>query len=95
MESDLYPWRVILQLYLEAEVFESVGESTRGERSVEESEKRWKLFVQQLTQRGLGDRKAFNMKRSTEAFTTFLSLNLFILNVKKVRLIYVFNPLFL
>lgn len=93
MESDLYSWREIFQLYLDTEIFESIGERTRGERSVEENEKRMQLFVERLSQRGLGDKSTFKMKQSAEALATFLSLNLFILNVKKVRLL--FSPLFL
>ncbi|KAF8816422.1 hypothetical protein BYT27DRAFT_7077428 [Phlegmacium glaucopus] len=83
LSSDLYSWRGIFQLYLETEIFESIGEGTRGERSVEESEKRLQLFVERLTQRGLGDKSKFKMKNSAEALTTFLSLILLILNVKK------------
>lgn len=83
MESDLYSWREIFQLYLEAEIFESIGEQTRGERSVEESEKRLQLFVEWLSQHPRA-RKNFKMKQSANALATFLSLNMFILNVKKV-----------
>ena len=92
-KSDLFSWREIFQLYVEAEVFESVGEQTRGELTVEESEKRLKLFAERATQRGLGDPKKFKLKQSREALETFLGLNLFILHVKKVRMI--LHPLFL
>jgi hypothetical protein len=34
-KTDLYPWREIFQMYLEEEIFESVGERHRGERSIE------------------------------------------------------------
>jgi len=83
-QSDLYSWREIFQLYVEAEVFESVGESTRGEWTVEESEKRLQLFAERITKRGLGDHRKFKLKQSVEALETFLNLNLFILNIKKV-----------
>jgi len=86
-KSDLFSWREIFQLYVEAEVFESVGEQTRGELTVEESEKRLKLFAERATQRGLGDSRKFKLKQSREALESFLGLNLFILNVKKVRMI--------
>jgi hypothetical protein len=91
-KSDLFSWREIFQLYVEAEVFESVGEQTRGELTVEESEKRLKNFAERATQRGLGDSKKFKLKQSRQALETFLGLNLFILNVKKVRMI--LHPLF-
>ncbi|KIM43658.1 hypothetical protein M413DRAFT_443563 [Hebeloma cylindrosporum] len=83
LKSDLYSWREIFQIYLEAEVFEAVGERTRGERTVEESEKRLQQFAQRVTQNGLGDTRKFKLKQSIEALETFLSLNLFILNIKK------------
>ncbi|KDR79100.1 hypothetical protein GALMADRAFT_242961 [Galerina marginata CBS 339.88] len=83
LKNDLYFWREIFQLYLEAEVFESVGETTRGERTVEESEKRLQLFAQRAHQQGHGDHNKFKLQQSRDALETFLNLNLFILNVKK------------
>ncbi|KAF9479813.1 hypothetical protein BDN70DRAFT_878342 [Pholiota conissans] len=83
LKSDLYAWREIFQIYLEAEVFESVSEATRGERSIEESERRLQQFAERVTKNGLGDRRQFKLKQSMQALETFLSLNLFILNVKK------------
>ena len=88
LQSDLYSWREIFQIYLEAEVFEAVGERTRGERTVEESEKRLQQFAERVTQNGLGDKRKFKLKQSIEALETFLSLNLFILNVKKVGIVF-------
>ncbi|KAJ3499051.1 hypothetical protein NLJ89_g10139 [Agrocybe chaxingu] len=82
-QSDLYSWREIFQLYVEAEVFESVSESTRGQHTIEESEKRLQLFAERVTQRGLGDTRKFKLKQSIAALETFLNLNLFILNIKK------------
>lgn len=84
VQSDLYSWREIFQLYIEAEVFESVGERTRGERSIEESEQRLQQFAARVTQNGLGDSRKFKSPKSIAALETFLSLNLFILNIKKV-----------
>ena len=79
-KSDLYTWREIFRLYAEAEVFESVRESTRGERSIEEVEKHLKLF------KGLVEEKKASLilPGSREAFDVFLHLNSFILDVKKV-----------
>jgi len=86
IQSDLYFWREIFQLYVEAEVFESMGEASRGEWSVEESERRLQVFAQRVTQQGLGDHRKFKQKQSLQALESFLKLNLFILDVKKVRL---------
>lgn len=75
---------------MEAEVFESMSEASRGEWSVEESEKRLKLFADRITQRGLGDPKSLKLQSSRLALETFLGLNLFILNIKKVNFNYSF-----
>ncbi|KAK0453869.1 hypothetical protein EV421DRAFT_1897855 [Armillaria borealis] len=84
-KTDLNAWREIFQLYVEVEVFESVSEASRGERSVEESEKRLKLFAERVTQRGLGDERQLKLKNSREALESFLKLNMFILHVKKFQ----------
>jgi len=66
-------------------VFEAVGERTRGERTVEESEKRLRQFAERVTQNGRGDsRRKFKLNQSIKALETFLNLNVFILNIKKV-----------
>lgn len=82
-KSDLYSWREIFQLYVESEVFEHIGEYHRKERSLEESEQRLKLFVEQATKRGLADRRNFKLKQSRVALQRFIEMNLFILNIKK------------
>ncbi|EAU86763.2 RING-14 protein [Coprinopsis cinerea okayama7 len=84
-KSDLYSWREIFQLYVEAEVFEHIGEVKGGERSLEECERRLQLFVDQATQRGIADRRNFKMRKSREALDQFIELNLFILNIKKFQ----------
>ncbi|KXN82923.1 hypothetical protein AN958_02006 [Leucoagaricus sp. SymC.cos] len=85
-KSDLYSWREIFQVYVEAEVFESTHEQDRGERSVEESDRRLQLFAKQVTQRGLAAQGKFKLKRSRSALETFFQLNILILNIKKFQL---------
>ncbi|KAJ7856706.1 SPX domain-containing protein [Mycena olivaceomarginata] len=85
-KSDLYSWREIFQLYVEAEVFESVNEQTRGERTIEETETRLKLFAERVTAKGLGDGRQLKLPQSRKALESFLQLNIFILNVKKFEL---------
>jgi hypothetical protein len=84
-KSDLYTWREIFQLYMEAEVFQSISEANRGSRTVEDAEERLSLFAKQVTKRGFHHEKVFKLKHSRAALETFLQLNMFILNVKKVR----------
>jgi hypothetical protein len=85
-KTDLYSWREIFQLYIEAEIFTSIHERDHGERSIEDSEKRLTLFAERVTDRGLGDERQLRMEKSRQALKSFLELNLLILNVKKVRL---------
>lgn len=82
-KTDLYAWREIFHQYAEAEVFKSGHELDRGERSVEESEVRLKGFADRVTQQELTNR--FKFKQSQAALEVFLDLNMYILNVKKVR----------
>ncbi|KAF9009176.1 hypothetical protein BDZ89DRAFT_1143956 [Hymenopellis radicata] len=84
-KTDLNAWREIFQLYVEAEVFEGVGEASRGERTVEESELRLKQFAERVTTRGLGDNRQLKLKQSRMALETFLKLNMYILNIKKFQ----------
>ncbi|KAI0258543.1 hypothetical protein BC834DRAFT_980881 [Gloeopeniophorella convolvens] len=84
-KSDLYAWREIFQIYVESEIFESVTESARGERSVEDSEVRLTAFVDRVTSRGLGSRRTLKMKGSHVALKSFLSLNVLLLNLKKLH----------
>jgi hypothetical protein len=80
-KSDLYTWREVFQLYVEAEVFEGIGEVNRGERSVEEAEKRLQAFERRIKEK----KGSLRLSGSTEALDLFMTLNLFILDVKKVR----------
>ncbi|EKM55221.1 uncharacterized protein PHACADRAFT_255678 [Phanerochaete carnosa HHB-10118-sp] len=84
--SDLYQWREIFQLYVDTEVFESRSEAARGERNVEDAESRLALFTQRLAARGYDvGGHALKLKQSRRALQTFLDLNVFILDLKKVR----------
>lgn len=85
-KSDLYSWRELFQLYVEAEVFEDVSEAHRGERSVGDSEARLQAFADRVTHRGLT--KKLKLKQSRTALEMFLELNIFIMNVKKVSLLF-------
>ncbi|KAJ6475732.1 hypothetical protein C8R47DRAFT_1142306 [Mycena vitilis] len=85
-KSDLSSWREIFTLYVEAEIFESISEHDRGERTIEDSEARLKHFAERVTVRGLGDGRKLKLAQSRKALESFLQLNLFILNVKKFEL---------
>ncbi|KAG9311312.1 hypothetical protein JVU11DRAFT_8400 [Chiua virens] len=81
-KSDLYTWREIFRLYAEAEIFESVTESSHGERSTVEVERQLKLFEEQIR-----DQKAtLVLPGSRKALDALLNLNLFVLGMKKFEL---------
>ncbi|KLO14694.1 hypothetical protein SCHPADRAFT_826021 [Schizopora paradoxa] len=84
-KSDLYAWREIFQLYIDSEVFESLSERSRGERSLDETERRLSEFAERVSNRGLGDSRGLKLKESREALEKFLQLNLLILNLKKFQ----------
>ncbi|KIY63422.1 hypothetical protein CYLTODRAFT_382302 [Cylindrobasidium torrendii FP15055 ss-10] len=80
--TDLNAWREIFQLYVEAEVFESMQEQSRGEWDMEETEQRLTKFAERVTTRGL---TALKFPESRAALNSFLELNIFILNIKKFQ----------
>ena len=81
--SDLYLWRNLLNLYVDAEVFDSVAERDRGERSVEDAEIRMAKFLERVEKSGVLHGKS---KKSHFEVKMFLRLNSIILDLKKVRL---------
>ncbi|OCH85318.1 hypothetical protein OBBRIDRAFT_763082 [Obba rivulosa] len=83
-KSDLYVWREVFQLYVEAEIHESHAELTRGERALDDSEQRFQAFSQRIAER-MRDGHAFKLKQSREAFRTFLRLNAFVLDLRKFQ----------
>lgn len=85
-KSDLYAWREIFTLWIEAQIFESSSERNRGERSVEEAEARLKAFAAEVVKRGLGDRRTLRRKESREAWEEFLRLNMLLLDLKRFQL---------
>ncbi|PFH45026.1 hypothetical protein AMATHDRAFT_10181 [Amanita thiersii Skay4041] len=84
-KTDLYLWRKVFQLYIECEIFHSLHEKDRGERSSEESHRRLQLFVGRLASQGLSDSQQLRSKQNQNALNVFLELNLFVLNIKKFQ----------
>ncbi len=84
-KSDLYAWREIFTLWIEAQIFESSSERDRGERSVEEAERRLKAFAAEVVKRGLGDRRTLIRKESRDAWAEFLRLNVLLLDLKRFQ----------
>ncbi|WWD19358.1 hypothetical protein CI109_103817 [Kwoniella shandongensis] len=84
--KDLYAWREIFTLWIEAEIFESSAERDRGERSVEQAEARLQKFANEVIKRGLGDRRTMKGKRIREAWEEFLRLNVLLLDLKRFQI---------
>lgn len=68
-------------MYLEEEIFESVGERRRGERSIEESERRIKRFQERTREK----RRKLKLPGSKDALDVFMQMNFFILDLKRFQ----------
>ena len=84
-QRDLYVWRQIFTLWIEAEIFESSAERTRGERSIQHAETRLRAFASEVVKRGLGDRRTIKGKGTREAWEEFLRLNVLLLDLKRFQ----------
>jgi hypothetical protein len=78
--QDLNLWRQIFTTYMEMEIFESTVERDRGERDIPTAEKKFQFFVKRVTKDSL--KLSVDSRQSLEAF---LQLNVYILDLKKVR----------
>lgn len=85
-QKDLYAWREIFSLWVESEIFESNAERDRGERTVNEAERRLKVFANEVVKRGLGDRRSLRGKRTRKAWEEFLRLNVLLLDLKRFQM---------
>ncbi len=83
-KSDLETWRQIFQLYFETDIFEGHQERFRGERDVEDAEARLAAFSANLQQRLANGALKLKLKQSRNALKTFMDLNNFILDLRKV-----------
>lgn len=88
-KSDLYAWRQILQLWVQSEIFESHSERERGERPVEDVERRLAKFADDVIKMGYNsnDKHGSGLMRrkgSRDVLERFLRINVFLLDLKKV-----------
>jgi hypothetical protein len=80
-KADMYAWREIFSLWVEAQIFESARERDRGERSLEQAEERLHWFVDQVGRRKLAAQ--MKQKESRQALEAFLDLNITLLDLKR------------
>ena len=78
-KSDLYAWRQIFQIWVDAQIFESATERDRGERSVEDSESKLTEFANKVIKRAMGDDRTLQRKESRDALERFLQINVLLL----------------
>lgn len=71
-------------MYVEAEIFESVDERTRGERSIEDAETRLLQFLDRVHESDIFRGKNLKRKESQKDIESFIQLTTFILDLKKV-----------
>ena len=79
--NDLYAWRDVFSLWVEAQIFESDSERSRGERSITECEKRLDWFADQVGRRKLAQK--MKSKESKSSLERFVQLNQELLQLKR------------
>ncbi len=83
-KSDLETWREIFQMYMEADIFQGHQEQFRGERDLEDATARLASFSSALRERSSVGHLKLSLKKSKFALRTFMELNTFILDLRKV-----------
>lgn len=72
--TDLYRWRELFEVYLQAEIFFSTLERDRGRRSNADALKKLQWFQDEVTRRGIPS--SFKLPASHEALAQFYKINL-------------------
>lgn len=80
-KADMYSWREIFSIWIEAEIFESSRERDRGERPLSEATKRLHWFVDEVGRRKLA--RKFKLAESRVALQQFLDLNESLLSLRR------------
>ena len=79
--SDLYLWRRLLGLYVDAEIFDSISEKGHGERPLDDAEVRMAKFLGRVETDGILQGKS---EKAQLEVGRFFKLNKKILDLKKV-----------
>ncbi|KAF8936555.1 hypothetical protein BGZ58_004017 [Dissophora ornata] len=81
--KDMYTWREILRVYLDAQVFVGDQESDRSTRSSEKAQKQLQWFLTEMDRSKLVHK--FKQPKSKIAFNTFFQLNSELITMKQFR----------
>jgi hypothetical protein len=81
--KDMYTWREILKMYLDAQVFVGDQETDRTTRSSEKAQKQLEWFLTELKRSKLTGK--FKQSKSKAAFNSFIQLNTDLIIMKQFR----------
>ncbi|KAG0169633.1 hypothetical protein DFQ30_003471 [Apophysomyces sp. BC1015] len=84
-KSDMYTWRKIFSLYMDAQVFQGQLESDRTMRSVQKAKERMEWFLEQMERLNLASK--LKSQASKGAFKHFLSLNTELITIKHYQVL--------
>lgn len=82
---DMYNWRKIFAVYMDAQIFQGQAESDRTFRSVERAKKQIQWFLAQLAQNNLLNK--LKTKESKAAFESFMALNTELITMKHYQML--------
>ncbi|TAQ84600.1 hypothetical protein B7494_g7081 [Chlorociboria aeruginascens] len=82
-KTDLYRWRELLDLYLQAEIFFSTRESDRGSRNSADALRQLQWFQLEVAKRGIT--ASFKLATSHQALARFVSINVTLLRNLKFQ----------
>lgn len=84
-KMEMYNWRKIFSIYMDAQIFQGQAESDRTFRSVERAKKQMQWFLTQLAQSNL--LKQLKTKESKTTFESFMALNTELITIKHYQLL--------
>ncbi|KAI8647015.1 SPX domain-containing protein [Parasitella parasitica] len=84
-KTDMYNWRKIFSIYMDAQIFQGNAESDRTFRSVERAKKQMAWFIEQLGKTRLLNK--LKSKESKSAFEQFVALNTELITMKHYQML--------
>lgn len=84
-KTDMYNWRKIFAIYMDAQIFQGTAESDRSFRSVERAKTQMGWFVEQLSKSNLLIK--LKTKESKHAFEQFIKLNTELITMKHYQVL--------
>lgn len=82
-KTDMYRWRELLDIYLQAQIFFSTREQDHGSRNSTVAARQLDWFQNEVTRRGL--LQGFRMPASVQAFGRFVTINITLLQNLKFQ----------